>query len=176
MAEGTTKVRSGSEGFTVDEGKRTCSCRMWQLSGIPSVHATNVIFLINRSMYSTVLPPKHRKMPGKPRKKRIRAIGEGSSSTRVSKVGSQASCSNCKQHGHNKACCKEPVVAQTPKPKGVLNRPRKNQSVDDLDDVDVILRAQVRGERASGSRGGVIRSRGGASGSRGRGGAGGCVK
>ncbi|GJW56057.1 hypothetical protein Tco_0102788 [Tanacetum coccineum] len=32
-------------------------------------------------------------------------------------------------------------------------------------------RAQVRGERASGSRGGVIRSRGGASGSRGRGGA-----
>ncbi|GJT91077.1 multidrug resistance-associated protein 5, partial [Tanacetum coccineum] len=27
--------RSGSEGFTVDEGKRTCSCRMWQLSGIP---------------------------------------------------------------------------------------------------------------------------------------------
>ncbi|GKF04277.1 hypothetical protein Tco_0034945, partial [Tanacetum coccineum] len=75
------------------------------------------------------------------------------------------------RHGHNKACCKEHVVAQTPKPKGVLNRPRKNQSADDLDDVDVILRAQVRGERASGSRGGVIRSRGGASGSRGRGGA-----
>ncbi|GJR41006.1 hypothetical protein Tco_1216690 [Tanacetum coccineum] len=41
------EVRSGSEGFTVDEGKRTCSYRMWQLSGIHCVHATKVIFLIN---------------------------------------------------------------------------------------------------------------------------------
>ncbi|GKE51869.1 hypothetical protein Tco_1487025 [Tanacetum coccineum] len=106
------------------------------------------LFWPDQSMYSTVLPPKHRKMPGKPRKKRIRAISEGSSSTRVSKV-----------------------VTQTPKPKGVLDRPRKNQSVDDLDDVDVILRAQVRDEGASGSRGGVSGSREGASGSRGRGGA-----
>ncbi|GKE54855.1 hypothetical protein Tco_1490011, partial [Tanacetum coccineum] len=42
------EVRSESEGFTVDEGKRTCSYRMWQLSGLPFVHATKVIFLINR--------------------------------------------------------------------------------------------------------------------------------
>ncbi|GJR73659.1 hypothetical protein Tco_0086024 [Tanacetum coccineum] len=97
-------------------------------------------------------------MLGRPRKKRIRAIGGGDSSTKVSKVGSQASCSNCKQHGYNKASCKEPVV--------------------DLDDVDVVLRGQVRDERASGSRegsgasgsiGGASGSRGGASGSRGRG-------
>nr|GEV01943.1 multidrug resistance-associated protein 5 [Tanacetum cinerariifolium] len=70
------EVISGSEGFTIDEGKRTCSCRMWQLSGLPCVHATK----------STVLPPKPRKRPGRPKKKRIRAIGEGGSSTRVSKV------------------------------------------------------------------------------------------
>ncbi|GJV03228.1 multidrug resistance-associated protein 5 [Tanacetum coccineum] len=116
------EVRSGSEGFIVDEGKRTCSCRMWQLSGIPCVHAIKVIFLINRvpesyvliwfetdmyfmtyynyvkpvpgmnfwpdqSMYSTVLLPKPRKMLGKPRKKRIKSMGEGGSSTRVSKRG-----------------------------------------------------------------------------------------
>ncbi|GJW15785.1 multidrug resistance-associated protein 5, partial [Tanacetum coccineum] len=96
--------------------------RMWQLSGLPCVHATKVIFLINKipesyvptwfeiemyfvayhnyvkpvpgmnfwpdqSMYSTVLPPKPRKMSGRPKKKRIRAIGEGSSSTRISKRG-----------------------------------------------------------------------------------------
>nr|GEZ08779.1 multidrug resistance-associated protein 5 [Tanacetum cinerariifolium] len=73
-------VRSGSEGFTVNEGKRTCSCRMWQLSGLPYVHAT-------KSMYSIVLRPKPRKMPGRPKTKRIRAIGEGGSSTRVSKRG-----------------------------------------------------------------------------------------
>ncbi|GKA90758.1 hypothetical protein Tco_0812628 [Tanacetum coccineum] len=148
------KVKLGSEGFTVDEGKRTCNCRMWLLSGIPFVHATKLIFLINRvpesyvlawfetdmyfvayhnfmkpipglnflpdqSMYSTVLPLKPRKIAGRPRKKRIRAIGEGGSSTKVSKVGSQGSFSNCRKHGYNKASCKEPVVEQTLKPKGV---------------------------------------------------------
>ncbi|GJW59933.1 hypothetical protein Tco_0109268 [Tanacetum coccineum] len=68
-----------TERFTVDEGKRTCSCGMWQLSRMPYVHAT-------KSMYFTVLPPKPRKMFGRSRKKRIRAISEGGSSTRVSKV------------------------------------------------------------------------------------------
>ncbi|GKF26089.1 multidrug resistance-associated protein 5, partial [Tanacetum coccineum] len=123
------KVRSGSERFTVDEGKMTCSCRMWHLSGIPCVHAT-------KSMYSTILSLKPRKMPGRPRKKRIRAIGEGSSSTRVSKAG-------------------------------VLGRPRKKQSIGDVEDVDVVLRGPVRDEGAGGSRGGSSGSRGGASGSRG---------
>ncbi|GJS72262.1 hypothetical protein Tco_0705103 [Tanacetum coccineum] len=47
MAQGTTKVRTGREGLTVDEGKKTCNCRMWQLSGIPYFHATKVIFLLN---------------------------------------------------------------------------------------------------------------------------------
>nr|GEW56975.1 hypothetical protein [Tanacetum cinerariifolium] len=69
MAEGPTKVRSGSERFTVDEGKRTCSCRIWQLSRLPCVYAT-------KSMYSTALPPEPRKIPGRPKKKRIRAIVE----------------------------------------------------------------------------------------------------
>ncbi|GKC24986.1 hypothetical protein Tco_1307473 [Tanacetum coccineum] len=74
------EVRLGSERFTVDEGKRTCSYKTWQLLGLPCVYAT-------KSMYSTVLPPKPRKMPSRPKKKRIRAIGEGGSSTRVSKRG-----------------------------------------------------------------------------------------
>ncbi|GKC63178.1 multidrug resistance-associated protein 5, partial [Tanacetum coccineum] len=162
------EVRSGSEGFIVDEGKRTCSCRMWQLSGLPCVHGT-------KSMYSTILPPKPRKMPGRPKKKRIKAIGEGGSSTRVSKVGSQGSCSNCKQHGHNKSSCKkEPALEQTPKPKGVVGRPRKKKPVDNFEDVDVVQRGPVRVEGASGTRGGAIGSRGrggrgGAAGSIGRG-------
>ncbi|GJT81092.1 multidrug resistance-associated protein 5 [Tanacetum coccineum] len=113
------EVRSGSVGFIVDEGKRTCTCMMWQLLGLPCVHAT-------KSMYFTVLSPKPRKMSGRPKKKRIRAIDEGCSSTRVSKLG----------------------------------RPRKNQSVDDSDDVDVVPRGQVRDEGASGSRGGATGSRG----------------
>ncbi|GJW59086.1 RNA-directed DNA polymerase [Tanacetum coccineum] len=129
-------------------------------------------FWPDQSMYSTVLPPKPRKMPGRPKKKRIRAIGEGGSSTRVSKVGSQGSFSNCKQHGHNKSSCKEPIVEQTPKPKGVVGRPRKKQPMDNFEDVDVVQRSPMRDEGASGTRGGAIGSRcrggkGGAGGSRG---------
>ncbi|GJY58099.1 multidrug resistance-associated protein 5 [Tanacetum coccineum] len=163
------EVRSGSEGFTVDEGKRTCSCRMWQLSRIPCVHDT-------KSMYSIVLPPKPRKLPGRPRKKRIRSMGEGGSSTRVSKVGAQTNCSNYKKPIHNKASCTKPIVEQTPKAKRVVGRPRNKQSVDDLEDVDVVQRGPMRDEGAGGSRGvargsrvkgGVSRSRGGTSRSRG---------
>ncbi|GKC85942.1 hypothetical protein Tco_1141659 [Tanacetum coccineum] len=106
-------------------------------------------------------------MPGRSRKKRIRAIGKGGSSTRVFNAGSQASCSNCKKPRHNKASCKDPVVKQTPKPKGVPGRLRKKQSVGDVEDVDVVLRGPVRDEGVGGSRGGVGGSRGGAGVSRG---------
>ncbi|GKD76819.1 hypothetical protein Tco_1339440 [Tanacetum coccineum] len=107
-------------------------------------------------------------MSGRLKKKRIRAIGEGGSSTRVSKEGSQGSCSNYKQPGHEKSSYKEPIVEQTPKPKGVVGRPRKKQPVDNFEDVDIVQRGQVRDEGASGTRGGAI-------GSRGRGGRGGVV-
>nr|GFA16116.1 multidrug resistance-associated protein 5 [Tanacetum cinerariifolium] len=132
-------VRSGSEGFTVDEGKKTCTCRMWQLSRLPCVHAIKLIFLINRVPESYVL-----------------AWFE----TEMYFVAY-----------HNYVT---PVPGMNLWPN--QSRPRKNQSVDDSDDVDVVLRVQVRDERASESRGGATgsrgrrgaaMSRGGASGSRG---------
>ncbi|GKA88094.1 multidrug resistance-associated protein 5 [Tanacetum coccineum] len=39
------EVRSGSDALKVDLSTRTCSCRMWQLSGLPCV---NAIFKINK--------------------------------------------------------------------------------------------------------------------------------
>ncbi|GJY39269.1 hypothetical protein Tco_0425633 [Tanacetum coccineum] len=111
----------------------------------------------------------------------VRATCEGVSLTRVSKVGSQGSCSNCKKPRRNKSSCKELVVEQTPKLKGVAGRPRKKQLVDDFENVDVVQRGPVRDEGASETRRGAIRcrgrggrggaggSRGGASGSIGRG-------
>nr|GEV28823.1 hypothetical protein [Tanacetum cinerariifolium] len=179
--ENLFEIRRRSEGFTVDEGKRTCSCRMWQVirNTLCSCHKVpDMNFWPDQSMYFIVLPSKPRKMHGRPRKKRIRAIGEGGSSTRVSKVGSQESCSNCKILRHNKASGKEPVVKQTPKPKKMPRRPRKKQSVGDLEDVDVVLRGPVRDEGVGGSRGDVSGSRGkggvgGSRGGAGRGGAGG---
>nr|GEW55707.1 multidrug resistance-associated protein 5 [Tanacetum cinerariifolium] len=109
------EVRLGSEGFTLDEGNKTCSCKMWQLSGIPCVHVTN-------SMYSSVLPPKPKKMPGMTRKKRIRPKSEGASSTRVSKIGTMRDGSEQGGNGrtqHGSACaggayrsgCKRKVVS-----------------------------------------------------------------
>ncbi|GJZ63727.1 hypothetical protein Tco_0620148 [Tanacetum coccineum] len=165
------EVRSGSEGFTVDEALfETDMYFVAYHNYVKPVPGMN--FWPNQSMYSTVLPPKPRKMPGRPKKKIIRVIGEGDSSTRVSKVGSQGIFSNCKQPGHNKSSCKEHVVEQTPKPKRGPGRPRKKQLVDDLEDVDA-HRGPVRDEGASGTRRGVSRTRGGAIGSKGRRGRGG---
>ncbi|GJR50203.1 putative reverse transcriptase domain-containing protein [Tanacetum coccineum] len=121
-------VRSGSEGFTVDEGKKTCK------------HVLNC--LATKTL---------KKMPGRPRKKRIRSKGQGGSSTRVSKIGSQGSCLNCKKPRHNKASCKEPILEQTPKPKGVTG---KKQYVVNIKDADVNVKGTVRdGSKQGGADG-----------------------
>nr|GEV86493.1 hypothetical protein [Tanacetum cinerariifolium] len=97
MAEGRTKqvisaggklfeVRSGSERFIVDKAWfETDMYFMNYHDYVKPVHGMN--FWPDQSMYSTVLPPKLRKRSGRPKKKRIKAIGEGGSSTRVSMVG-----------------------------------------------------------------------------------------
>ncbi|GKE14901.1 ribonuclease H-like domain-containing protein [Tanacetum coccineum] len=51
------EVRSESEGFTFDEGKRTYSCRMWQLSGIPCVHATKIYSMAGSDDENPPPPP-----------------------------------------------------------------------------------------------------------------------
>ena len=85
-------------------------------------------FWPDQSEYSKVLPPKAKKMPGRPRKKRIRSKGEGGSSTRVSKVGVQMTCQNCFKVGHNKKGCKEAAAEKPVKPKKKVGRPSKNES------------------------------------------------
>nr|GEW71524.1 hypothetical protein [Tanacetum cinerariifolium] len=77
------EVRSGSDALKVDFATRTCSCRMWQLSGLPCEHAMQFSKSIR---CQKILPPKPRVMPGRPRKKRIRASHEDGSRTRVSKA------------------------------------------------------------------------------------------
>ncbi|GJZ22978.1 pentatricopeptide repeat-containing protein [Tanacetum coccineum] len=136
------EVRNGSEAFTVDEHKRTCTCRMWQLAGLPCPHSIVVIFKLNKrpedyipacfrkdayykayhqyltllggmtfwpdsSMYSTVLPPKLRKMPGKPRKHRIRAPHERQFPNRVSKAGGVATGINVASMDVESSACND---------------------------------------------------------------------
>lgn len=43
------EVRNGYHAFRVDEVKMTCSCRLWQLSGIPCEHGYAVIFHLHKN-------------------------------------------------------------------------------------------------------------------------------
>ncbi|GJU29551.1 pentatricopeptide repeat-containing protein [Tanacetum coccineum] len=54
------EVRNGSEAFGVDEERRNCSCKLWQLSGLPCCHAIAVIFKLNR-MVEDYVPDCYRK-------------------------------------------------------------------------------------------------------------------
>ncbi|CAN1820398.1 hypothetical protein LINPERHAP1_LOCUS29079 [Linum perenne] len=96
--------------FTVRLDEKKCSCRSWDLTGIPCPHAITCIIsegndpekyiskwytvqkywatydnvmtpldgheLWPPSQYAPVLPPHIRKMPGRPRKNRVRAVEE----------------------------------------------------------------------------------------------------
>ena len=82
------------------------------------------------SEMSRVLPPKVKKMPGRPRKKRIRAPHENNyNPNRVPKTGVKMTCQNCLQQGHNKKGCKNPTVVKPPKPPAKKGRPKKRVNV-----------------------------------------------
>ena len=172
-------MRNGCEAFGVDEQRRTCSCRLWQLSGLPCAHAIAVIFKVNRfveeyvptcfrkkcfvdayhqylypvggmsfwpdtSELSRILPPITKKMPGRPRKKRIRAAHENKTTNRVSRTGVTMTCSNCQQKGHNKKGCQNPTVIVPPKPPSKKGRPRKTPTVEpSLIDEDEVLNTET---------------------------------
>ncbi|GKF36588.1 pentatricopeptide repeat-containing protein, partial [Tanacetum coccineum] len=155
------EVRNRSEAFRVDEHNRTCTCRMWQLSGLPCPHSIAVLFKLNKrpedyiptcsrkevyfkayhqymthvggmtfwpdsSMYYTVLPPKPRTMPGRPRKQRIRAPHERQFPNRVYRVGVEMTCQNCFEKGYNKSSCTKPTVIPPTKQPAKRGRPKKN--------------------------------------------------
>ncbi|GJX17295.1 hypothetical protein Tco_0218127 [Tanacetum coccineum] len=132
------EVRNGSEAFGVDEERRNCSCRLWQLSGNKAFNDTyhqyltpvgGITFWPDCSDMSRVLPPKPRTMPGRPKKKRIRAAHENKNPNKVSKAGVTMTCTNCHKKGHNKKGCKNPTVVLPPKPPAKKGRPRKTPLV-----------------------------------------------
>ncbi|KAM7272318.1 hypothetical protein ACFE04_026981 [Oxalis oulophora] len=88
-------------GWEVQEGKDTCivriteeecSCRVWDLQGIPSRHA---IPILQRKGENPEIPPPPRKKLGRPRKKRILESG----------AGGKMRCKLCKVLGHDKRKC-----------------------------------------------------------------------
>ena len=48
------EVKMGENGYVIDTNARTCSCRMWELSGIPCCHAISAIYYLNDDPYKYV--------------------------------------------------------------------------------------------------------------------------
>lgn len=65
------------------------------------------------STFPKPLPPLERKMPGRPRKKRIRHPTEDDHE--ISRVGRIMHCHNCWEPGHNKRNCDKPAKPRPPK-------------------------------------------------------------
>lgn len=135
------EVRDSDGGqWVVNIATKTCSCRRWELSGIPCSHGCQALYSMNKNpehgvdicytkpLYMAaynqllrpmkgplywphtglpdILPPKARRMPGRPKKNRRREQGEDGAGGKLSKKGVEMRCSLCLTVGHNKATCK----------------------------------------------------------------------
>ncbi|RYR40144.1 hypothetical protein Ahy_A09g045827 [Arachis hypogaea] len=59
----------------------------------------------------TIIPPIFRVKPERPRMMRIREPDENRSQTKLRRMGSSVTCSNCGQYGHNRRHCPNPIVS-----------------------------------------------------------------
>ena len=154
------EVRKLNEGSGVNLQTKKCTCRRWDLTGVPCIHAIAAYAMLLRDPAEGVsecygkeawvkaysyfikpvggkalwdktgiapapLPPKNRKMPGRPKGKRVKHPSEvdDSNSQRVSRLGRTMTCSNCYQKGHNKTKCTNERV--DPPPKELRNKGKR---------------------------------------------------
>ncbi|CDP18356.1 unnamed protein product [Coffea canephora] len=118
-----------SDQFAVDLGSKTCTCRKWQLRGIPSptywkstymksyepmLNPINGPNLWAQVDLPPIRPPKYGKSPERPKKLKKKGPDEDrnkqlyvnpSKPHKVSKVGTKMSCSLCKKYEHNRRSC-----------------------------------------------------------------------
>ncbi|KAL4559625.1 hypothetical protein LXL04_031768 [Taraxacum kok-saghyz] len=76
--------------------------------------------------FTPLLPPKRRKMPGRPAVKRKRGQSENVGKHRVSKMGKSVGCGACHIPGHNRTTC--PNTNSTPSKLGVKRAKRTNNN------------------------------------------------
>ncbi|KAL4556249.1 hypothetical protein LXL04_038894 [Taraxacum kok-saghyz] len=108
----------------VDMGEMTCTCRKWELNGIPlyllstwrEAYLYKVEPIKGRVMWPksncpfTLTPPPHHTQPGRPKVKRKRSADEKSLSQsqgqRLTRKFVCVRCGKCKNKGHNSRTCK----------------------------------------------------------------------
>ncbi|KAL2943757.1 Anion exchange protein 2 [Bienertia sinuspersici] len=79
--------------------------------------------------YPRPLPPPHRKMPGRPsKKKRAKEPGEDKERNEVKRARKQNKCSRCGGLGHYKTKCNNPIQTTTP-PKAKGGRPKSSHAI-----------------------------------------------
>ncbi|XP_074278541.1 uncharacterized protein LOC141602128 [Silene latifolia] len=125
------QVAHGINVLTVDLEARTCTCRKWDLTGIPCFHDVAAIFYIFALVEDYVNKMYKREAylgrPGRPRKKRRRAPHENPKKPgKLTKHGIEMSCSVCKSKSHNKRKCPDKDKEVAPAPKRPMGRPRKS--------------------------------------------------
>ena len=139
---------NGRETFVVDLRARVCTCRGFQLQGIPCPHAFLCIWTSNLDEFefiddwykkeafiaayngviepmtspdkwpevglNPILPPPDHRLPGRPKKKRNESNDEPppDHATKHSRKGQVNHCSKCRQTGHSKRTCPNPVAQQ----------------------------------------------------------------
>ncbi|XP_058182429.1 uncharacterized protein LOC131300547 [Rhododendron vialii] len=145
--------------FQLNMSTRTCTCREWQVAGIPSRHAVSalthkkvniedgcdpsykleaymqcygsMIHPIRNQMYwepdqfHKLDPPPLRRMPGRPRKNRMREADEAPAGASHMKRSQTLRCTNCKEFGHNRRTCQRAPVK---KKKGAISQGQGDQA------------------------------------------------
>ncbi|CAL5329197.1 unnamed protein product [Camellia sinensis] len=99
------EVDCGATTYIVDLEERKCSCRMWDLTGIPYKHAVSQHDWVETGL-PAVAPPLYRKQPGRLPKMRKKGIDEPINPIRVSRQHRFIVCAKCLQKGHNQRSCK----------------------------------------------------------------------
>ncbi|KAE8655020.1 hypothetical protein F3Y22_tig00117034pilonHSYRG00493 [Hibiscus syriacus] len=89
----------------VDMVSHSCSCRKWDLTGIPCAKKWTPV-----TEMEPILPPELRRPPRRPTKKRRKEADEGNKNEpKLSKKGSMGNCSKCGKPGQNKRTCRGEV-------------------------------------------------------------------
>ncbi|MFQ6622568.1 hypothetical protein Gotur_002166 [Gossypium turneri] len=95
----------------VDLVENSCSCRNWDLTGIPCMHALEWVSLSNML---PILPLTQRRPPDRPTKVRRKELDEPQTTKRLSKTRVDMRCIKCKRLVHNKRSCKGEVGQNIP--------------------------------------------------------------
>ncbi|RZB69451.1 hypothetical protein D0Y65_038990 [Glycine soja] len=107
----TRSAFKGMEKFVVNLKQQTCSCRKWELTGIPCTHSIACMWI------NVMLPPVMRRAPGKPKKTRNKRNDESTKRSNPPRQSKLVVCKKCGKIGHNKRTCKGKTSADRIIPK-----------------------------------------------------------